>query len=643
MYHPLHLLLYKALPFTTAFNSEILLNYPLMIVGMFMFLRRWKMPRDASMLGAIVFGFSGFNILHFTHINAVVVAAHIPWLLYAIDIFMRETDAGKVALAGLGVALLTGSELLLGHPQIFWFSSMIEALYALLLVYSFKKPGRLLALALPKILGIMVGGAQLLPTWEAVSNSMRPETFSRTWPVVQPIQLVQLMAPYFFKDQFFEGVQYELKAYNGAIPLALLALLVIRRKKLGTLSPLAVSSFFLGVLGLILALGEYGYLYRIQPHLPFIGLLRAPCRYILLFHLASAVWSAVAFTHLSEIVSKNDSQAWKKLWPLLLVPLISIAPPLFSLWLKFHPHPTLSPAFVWNAAPPALSVLAGPVLFVIAAWMVVLGSRGHKYALAGIILFTAADQGGYGVSYMWSFSLKELNTFLGSRPVPSDVSVNRLKSEDNVLLMKGVRITDGYSSVPPKKQLNDMGVARLKVAGASWLWSKHMKFLGGTTNVLRLPEPLPRVRLVTRTIVSDNPKDDIEKIDVETTALVEEAIDLTEGPAGKAAIVEERPGMIKVATESPSKQLLVVSESYHEGWQATADGEEIPITRVYGDFMGCVVEAGEHEVEFKFRPRSLYNGICLSGVGLILSAVFCLVVARKKIKRFADQPPREGA
>ena len=207
MYHPLHLLLYKALPFTVAFNSEILLNYPLMIVGMFMFLRRWKMPRDASMLGAIVFGFSGFNILHFTHINAVVVAAHIPWLLFAIDIFMRETDGRKVALAGLGVALLTGSELLLGHPQVFWFSSMVEALYALLLVSSFKKPGRLLALALAKVLGIMVGGAQLLPTWDAVSNSIRPETFSRIWPAVHPIHLVQLIAPYFFEDQIFEMSQ----------------------------------------------------------------------------------------------------------------------------------------------------------------------------------------------------------------------------------------------------------------------------------------------------------------------------------------------------------------------------------------------------------------------------------------------------
>jgi hypothetical protein len=643
MLHPLHLLLYKTLPFTIAFNWEILLNYPLMLVGMFLFLRRWKMPRGASMLGAIVFAFSGFNILHFTHINAVVVAAHIPWLLYVIDIFMRETDARKAGLAGLGIALLTGSELLLGHPQVFWLSSLIEALYAILLAFSFKKHGRLFVLLVPKILGIMVGGAQLLPTWDAVANSIRPETFSRTWPAVHPVQLVQLIAPYFFKDQLFEGIHYELKAYNGAIPLALLVLLVIRRKQLGKSKTLAFGSFFLGALGLILSLGEYGYLYRIQAHIPFIGLLRAPCRYILLFHLASAVWSAIAFTHLSELVNKKDSQVWKKLWPLLLVPLVSIVPPLFSLWLKLHPHPTLTPAFVWNAASPAFAFIVGPVLFAIAAWVVFLGARGRKYALAGIILFAAADLGAYGISYMWSFSLKQFDSFLASRPVPSDVSVNRLKSDDNVLLMKGVRLTNGYSSIPPKRQLDDMGAARLKVAGASWLWSKRMEFLGGTTNALRLSRPLPRVRLVTRAIVSHNPNVDIKRIDVATTALVEETVDLVAGPAGKASLVAERPGIIKVATESPSRQFLVVSESYHEGWQVTVDGDEIPVARVYGDFMGCVVETGKHEVTFEFKPRSLYNGLYLSGAGLILSMIFCLAVARKKTLGFTDRPHPEDS
>ena len=38
-----------------------------------------------SLFGGLVFTFCGFNLLHFVHVNAIAVVAHMPWLLYAID------------------------------------------------------------------------------------------------------------------------------------------------------------------------------------------------------------------------------------------------------------------------------------------------------------------------------------------------------------------------------------------------------------------------------------------------------------------------------------------------------------------------------------------------------------------------------
>ena len=54
-------------------------------------------------------------------------------------------------------------------------------------------------------------------------------------------------------------------------------------------------------------------------------------------------------------------------------------------------------------------------------------------------------------------------------------------------------------------------------------------------------------------------------------------------------------------------------------WQAKVNGETRPVLRVYGDFMGCVVDAGRCEVEFNFRPKSLQLGGWLSAVGLGLA------------------------
>ena len=56
-----------------------------------------------------------------------------------------------------------------------------------------------------------------------------------------------------------------------------------------------------------------------------------------------------------------------------------------------------------------------------------------------------------------------------------------------------------------------------------------------------------------------------------------------------------------------------------------ADGLPADILRVNGDFMGCVVEPGAHEVLLDFRPWSLRAGFALSGAGLAMLGVMALI------------------
>jgi hypothetical protein len=55
-------------------------------------------------------------MLHFMHVNGIAVVAHLPWLLLLIDVAMTARSRRTAALAGVGVALLTTSQLLLGLP-----------------------------------------------------------------------------------------------------------------------------------------------------------------------------------------------------------------------------------------------------------------------------------------------------------------------------------------------------------------------------------------------------------------------------------------------------------------------------------------------------------------------------------------------
>ena len=63
---------------------------------MYLLLRRLELPPPAAIFGAIVFTFSGFNLLHFMHMNAIAIVAHIPWLLLAIDVLLRSSDRGRL-------------------------------------------------------------------------------------------------------------------------------------------------------------------------------------------------------------------------------------------------------------------------------------------------------------------------------------------------------------------------------------------------------------------------------------------------------------------------------------------------------------------------------------------------------------------
>ena len=63
----------------------------------------------------------------------------------------------------------------------------------------------------------------------------------------------------------------------------------------------------------------------------------------------------------------------------------------------------------------------------------------------------------------------------------------------------------------------------------------------------------------------------------------------------------------------------MLAESYHSGWRCFIDGTPAAAYRVNGDFLGCVVEPGNAEVRWEFRPDSLRRGrlMTLVGLGLI--------------------------
>jgi hypothetical protein len=177
----------------------------------------------------------------------------------------------------------------------------------------------------------------------------------------------------------------------------------------------------------------------------------------------------------------------------------------------------------------------------------------------------------------------------------------------------------------------------LRVAGIEWIMPGAVE---ADQPWVHAPwTALPRVRLVTRTRRSTEPNRDINSTDVDTTALTSVEVVLTPAEPGRATISNDRPGKIDVVTEARSRQLLVISESFHKGWQADVDGRTTTVLRVNGDFIGCVVPEGSHRVKLRFRPPGRTLGACLSLLALVLmTAVPLLTLAPRRKNPDPGQP-----
>jgi hypothetical protein len=201
----------------------------------------------------------------------------------------------------------------------------------------------------------------------------------------------------------------------------------------------------------------------------------------------------------------------------------------------------------------------------------------------------------------------------------------------NLYVVAGYRILDGYVALPPAKSLNYHSAHALQVAQVQYarVGFKQTPQVAGAEPMgrdwLRLPPALPRVRLVTDTRVSRDPSTDLENVDVQRVALTTRELGLPGGMPGTAEMTQDDPGRLHVRTQAGDRQLLVISESYDDGWIAAVDGRQVPLERVNGDFMGCVVPAGSHLVTLEFRPAHLRWGRIISlaaaGFDLVLLVI----------------------
>jgi hypothetical protein len=397
-----------------------------------------------------------------------------------------------------------------------------------------------------------------------------------------------------------------------------------------------------GLLGLWLSIGGRGGLYYLQTKLPVVGGFRAPVRYVLLTDLALAVMASLAVAELMRTPPQTGRDRLTAITPWLLA-LLSAASAIGLVAVVAVP-PIMS-------TEAAIAALLGPALFVAAAFLITRAARGSRAALVGLVLCAAGDQALYGLGglVVWhDFVTREQAVgYLGpaeSRPPAAPDRIVCCPFPD-LYELGGYRAIDGYLGLTPVRALDYRSAPALRVADVQYAHALFMKEanIAGAKRIsndwYQLPFGVARARLLTETRVSSTPGLDLARIDVDRSALVTHPIELDAGSPGTATMTRDDPGQLEVRTHADGRQLLVISESFNGGWQATVDGNRVHVERVNGDFFGCVVPPGDHLVTFDFVPAYRLRGSVISLAGLAVTFGL-LVVAGNPAREVGKSPAR---
>ena len=277
---PINALILFFFPFSYAVTLLYFAYALIAIAGTYLFLRRYGLTNISSLLGGLVFTFSGFMLSRYFQPSIIFAAALLPWGMALTDSYL--------------LPIIIYLQITAGHLQI----ALISSLAYIFMRLRFKT---LMLIAL----GFGLSAFQLLPSFKLYQLSDRQnwDPMVRFTYSLPPPHLIT----YFFPDWFgisapgdnlgftqFGGSFWEFNLTIWTLPF-LLSLLPLIFKP----SRHILILYILWAVFLILSFGGYTPLYRFLAHSPQFPF-RAPSRFLFIATFAASTLAAIGFHSLAR-------------------------------------------------------------------------------------------------------------------------------------------------------------------------------------------------------------------------------------------------------------------------------------------------------------------------------------------------------
>jgi hypothetical protein len=157
---------------------------------------------------------------------------------------------------------------------------------------------------------------------------------------------------------------------------------------------------------------------------------------------------------------------------------------------------------------------------------------------------------------------------------------------------------------------------------------------GDDVHIYANPHVLPRARIVYRARAVPDSDHLLAELANPTfdpaTELLLSADDLVLSPPPQSAahnpqslarLLRYDSNRVTISAVLPQPGYLVLAQTFYPGWRASVDGLPAQVLRANHAFYAVRLEAGEHQVEFTYRPLSFYLGLAASSLTWVTLAV----------------------
>jgi hypothetical protein len=659
LFYPFNILLFlfvkKGILSYYALELQNILHVLLAGVFTYMYAREIKLSKDASLVSALTFMFSGFLITRMIHLTFVNVIIWLPLILLFLQKALKENSYFYSILGGLfmGLSMLAGSPQFSLH--IIYFLGFYTIFFIIINRKEYSTIKSIFLFFIILVIALGIAAVQYLPAFEYSKYTVRRSISfeDSTLLSIHPLHFITLLIPKLFGSisgtgrpfvPFWGGggvygAFWETAIYVGIFPLVLLIFSFEDKKN-------KLIWFFTGmaVFALIAALGKYTPFYRfIYYCLPGFNKFRIPGRFsgILSFSLA-----ILAGFGANVLFNKKEIK-----FPKMIFWLIGLV---FIFWILVYAgafkniNKFTGNIHVYNNIKKQYSIF----VVLLSLSLVIVFLRTKKLLSVNFLAISAItlifiDLFIFGhnfnrskVSPQQFYPFNSLVRYLQKEGKEEEFRINARKGSQMILKRNSgniyrLELIEGYTPLKIKRFVEFSRAVPFEIR----LYLLNVKYRlkineeMGTMELIRNTDYLPRAFMVYKYVLVKEGNEVLkilssDEFDCRNEIILEELPEITlpeevGDPEYKVSDQSFQTNSISLKVQTNVPGFLVLSEIYNPAWQAYIDGKETKIYCADYTLRAVPIDRGTHQVELVYNPQLFKIGRVVTICTLIFAV--CLL------------------